>query len=99
MNESLFGILLVVLGVTYGLKDTIVNLLNKLFFTQKDGFKIQSLHITYILMFILALVLAVGMTMGQEVQRKTYGNVSDGFEKMRNPDDKPNPLFDIDTYW
>ncbi len=99
MNESLFGILLVVLGVTYGFRNKITTLLNKLIFTQDDEFKLERQHLTYFLMFLFAIVLALGMTMGKDVQRKTYGNISDGFEKVRNPDDKPNPLFDINTYW
>jgi hypothetical protein len=46
------------------------------------------------------ITLFLGMLGGNKIGKQKYGNVSDGFEKVRPKDlDRPNPLFDIDTYW
>ncbi len=97
MSETAFAFSLILLGIGFGLKSALTNWLNK---TLSLGFKIKESYFSYFLMVLLILVIVLGMFFGTSVKKK-YSNVSDGFEKARGTSDKnrPNPLFDIDTYW
>ncbi len=98
MSESQFLLILLILGLIYGFENKITSYINKKFFEDID-FKLNSKYLSYILALILALTLVFGMLLGTKT-KKTFSNVSQGFEKARSPgEDRPHPLFDIDTYW
>ncbi|MCK5111805.1 MAG: hypothetical protein KAQ94_09825 [Arcobacteraceae bacterium] len=99
MNESFFLVVLIILMIIYVLKHYITKLINHNIFTEEEGFKLKSKYISYFLFFILSATLIIGMLLGTKT-KKTYKNVSEGFEKVRTKDDgRPSPMFDIDTYW
>ncbi len=99
MSESLFGVVLIVLGIIYGLKDYVTNLINEELEKNDSSFKLKSEYVSYLLFIVLAVTLVFGMMLGTKT-KTTFDNVSSGFEKVRAKDDgRPHPLFDIDTYW
>jgi hypothetical protein len=99
VSNGLFGIVLVILGIFYGLKDYITDFLNKTFFNQFDNITFKSEYLSYLLFALLMATLVFGMLSGDKIVQN-YGNVSAGFENLKPSDrDRPNPLFDIDTYW
>ncbi len=98
MNESLFGTILIIIIVSYGFTGFIVRLVNRNIFTTDDGFKLKNKHLNYFLFFLMLITLVMGMLLGTKT-KTTYSNVSEGFDKIRHKDDRPNPYFDIDTYW
>ncbi len=98
MSETQFLVILIILGIIYGFENKVTAFLNKKFFKNSD-FKLNSVYMSYILALILALTLVFGMLLGTKT-KKTFKNVSQGFEKIRAKDDgRPHPMFDIDTYW
>jgi len=99
MSNTQFGLILLILGILYGFKDKITYKINQYIFQDTKNSYFKSIYLSYTLFFILLISLVIGMLSGQKTVKK-YGNVSDGFEKVRPKNmDRPNPLFDIDTYW
>ncbi len=99
MSETNFAFILLLLSLAYGFKSKITKIINQIFFKNYDNFELKSKYISYLLFIILIFVLVFGMMLGTKTE-KTYGNVSEGFKKVRTKgEDRPNPLFDIDTYW
>ncbi len=101
MSNAQFGLILLSLGIVYGLENKITKYINDNFIIDKfENFRITNKHISYLLFIILSITLVVGMLSGDKIVNSNYGNVSDGFENVKPKDmDRPNPLFDIDTYW
>ena len=97
MTVSQFLFILLLLGITYGFKDKITKLINQTLLQNSDNFKIKSIYISYFISILLFLTLILGMLVGSSTKEK-FGNVDEGVQKVKNKD-RPNPLFDIDTYW
>jgi hypothetical protein len=99
MNNTQFVLILLILAIIYSLKDYITDKINQYIFPNTKKIHFKSIYLSYILFFILLISLVLGMQNSQQTVKK-YSNVSDGFKKIRSKDkDRPNPLFDIDTYW
>jgi TRAP-type C4-dicarboxylate transport system permease large subunit len=99
MNEVLFGLLLLFSILIYATKSYISTNLNKILEVNNYHFKIKKIYISYFAFILLIIILIIGMASGTKT-KKTFKNVSSGFEKVRAKDDgKPHPMFDIDTYW
>jgi len=95
-----FALALITLGLLYILREQISMLINNIFFENYENIKFKSIYLSYLLFFLLSITLVAGMMMGKKIVRKNFGNVSDGFKKLKPSDkDRPHPWFDIDTYW
>ena len=99
MDEGLFAILLVFILLLFIFNNNIANFTNKTLHNNDISFNFQKVYISYLAFIILSLVLIIGMASGTKTKQK-FKNVSSGFEKARTKDDdRPHPMFDIDTYW
>lgn len=68
------------------------------FLTNSFKFEFQSEWIVYILSIFFIIVIAMGMLLDDT--KNKYSDVSEGFKNLKpKQDDRPNPLFDINTYW
>jgi hypothetical protein len=77
------------------LRFKITNLINENFSLNS---KFQSEWIVYALTVFFIIVIAMGMLMDNT--KSKYGQVSEGFQNLKpKKDTRPNPLFDINTYW
>ena len=99
MNEALFGLLLLSSILIYVTRSYTATKLNNILEVNNSHFKIKKIYISYFAFILLIIILIIGMASGTKT-KKTFKNVSSGFEKVRAKDDgRPNPMFDIDTYW
>ena len=99
MNEALFGLLLLSSILIYATRSYATTNLNKILEVNNYHFKIKKVYISYFAFILLIIMLIISMILGTKT-KKTFKNVSFGFEKVRTKDDgKPHPMFDIDTYW
>jgi Na+-driven multidrug efflux pump len=62
------------------------------------GLEIKQVYISYFLFIALMVVLVFGMLTTSTVHQD-YSNVTQGMEKLQKQNERPNPWFDIDTYW
>ncbi|MEA3498130.1 MAG: hypothetical protein U9R16_03625 [Campylobacterota bacterium] len=93
MSGLAFIISIAILLIIFILRFKITNFINESF-----NFNFQSEWIVYILTIIFIIVIAMGMLMDDT--KKKYGEVSEGFKNLKpKQDDRPNPMFDINTYW
>ncbi len=104
MSEGLFVIVVVVLLAMYITRDGIINFINTVFLSEERGIQINDVGFNYLLVFIGAITLVMGMLIGKDTHKEKYGNISEGFEKHRSKasgkdEDRPSPMFDINTYW
>ena len=99
MSESLFATLLIILALLYGFKKQITKFINVILLQDKTNTTFKSVYLSFTLFILMFVVLIYGMLYGTKVKTK-FSNVSQGFEKIKPKNsDRPNPLFDIDTYW
>jgi hypothetical protein len=83
--------LIIILGILL-LRFKIVNFINKNF-----DIDFQSEWIVYFLTIIFIVVIAMGMLLDD---KSTKNKLSDGFKNITpTQSNKPNPMFDINTYW
>jgi cytochrome b561 len=93
MEKTTFLILFVLWVILISIKSPLLKLLQKndmlTHVTQKEA--------SYFMFFLLVVLIVVGMLFTSTTQT-TFGNVSEGFEKVRNnPDNqKPHRYFNID---
>ncbi|MEA3553192.1 MAG: hypothetical protein U9R39_02185 [Campylobacterota bacterium] len=93
MSGLAFSISLLVILVVLLLRFKIVNFINKNF-----DVDFQSEWIVYFLTIIFIMVIAMGMLLDDT--KNKYGQVSEGFKNLKpKQEDRPNPMFDINTYW
>jgi len=93
MAKTTFLILLVIYFILFGLKRTILSSFHK----KNELLWLSQTIFTYIFVFVFIVLMIVGVLF---TQKDEYKNVSDGFEKIRNPPSKnrPHRYFDINTY-
>jgi len=97
MSDIQFGFALVISVIIYNFKTQIILFLNILLERYNISLRLKDELFNYLLAVVLALVLGFGMLSG--VKQKG-GDVTDGFDNMQGfGNNRPNPLFDIDTYW
>ena len=93
MEKTTFLILFIIWVFFLLIKRPLLNLL------QKNDILVNVTHktLTYIMMFLFVVLIIVGMLFTSTTE-STFGNVSDGFEKLRNPPEtnKPHRFFDVD---
>ena len=92
MSSLVFSLsLIIILGILL-LRFKIVNFINKNF-----DIDFQSEWIVYFLTIIFIVVIAMGMLLDD---KSTKNKLSDGFKNITpTQSNKPNPMFDINTYW
>ena len=97
MSEIQFFLALATIATIYTFDKKIVLFIN--IHLAKNNFKVKfhKEYISYLLAILLIIVLILGVLTGSN-NKKQFGNVEDGFERI-TPKDKPHPLFDIDTYF
>jgi uncharacterized membrane protein len=96
MNNILFFILLFLIILGYSYNSTIVYYLSQI-----EVFKnITKANINQILTVILVIVVLIAGLDPSGTKNK-YSNISQNFDSIRTPaaQKRPNPMFDIDTYW
>jgi len=96
MNATLFFtiLFLIILGYTYN--HILLNIVQKI-----EIFKnITKGNINQLLTLILVIVVLIA-GLDPTNTKKKYSGISQNFENIRTPDTqkRPNPYFDIDTYW
>ena len=92
MSASSFIISLTILLAIFFLRFKITSILND----EQKKIKIQSEWIVYIVTVLLIVVISLAML------RDTGGStaLSDGFNSVSTHiNERPNPMFDINTYW
>ncbi len=93
MTPMLFVSSLVVLLVIFFLRDKTSNIIND---KLNLSFKFQSEWIVYLVSILLIITISLGMLLDTQ----TEGALSKGFSSMEpSAKQRPNPLFDINTYW
>ena len=92
MSSLVFSLsLIIILGILL-LRFKIVNFINKNF-----DIDFQSEWIVYFLTIIFIVVIAMGMLLDDKSRKN---KLSDGFKNITpTQSNKPNPMFDINTYW
>ena len=92
MSFNLFILSLTVIIILLLIRFKIVKLINKNFDTD-----FQSEWIVYFLTIAFIVVIAMGMLLDDT---SSPNKLSDGFKNMKpSSNDRPNPMFDINTYW
>ena len=93
MTKVTFLILFILYLILFGVKNSVLSVFHK----NKMLLWLSQTILTYIFVFLLAVLMIVGVLF---VQKDEFQNVSAGFDKIRNPPSKnrPHRYFDIDTY-
>ena len=92
MSSLVFSLSLIIIFAILLLRFKIVNFINKNF-----DIDFQSEWIVYFLTIIFIVVIAMGMLLDD---KSTKNKLSDGFKNITpTQSNKPNPMFDINTYW
>ena len=93
MTGLVFSISIAIILAIFLLRFKITTFINESF-----DFKFQSEWIVYILSIVFIIIISMGMLMDETKDK--YSDVSEGFKNLKpKQDDKPNPVFDINTYW
>ena len=93
MTPTVFVASLTILLVIFFLRKKMTNGINSYF---DLSIKFQSEWIVYVVFVLLVVVISLGMLL----DTKTEGALSKGFSNMEpSVNQRPNPLFDINTYW
>ena len=93
MEKTTFLILLVLYFIAFGMKRSILISLHR-----KNELKWLTLEMTtYIFAFLFVILMIAGVLF---TKMDDYSNVSQGFEKIRNPSEnqRPHRYFDVNTY-
>jgi branched-subunit amino acid permease len=96
MSASLFFVLIFLILAGFYYNHVIQSYINR-FELLKN---ITKAHINQLLTIILVIiVLIAGLTPNATKQK--YSSISNNFDNIRTPEAqrRPNPMFDIDTYW
>ena len=92
MSALVFSLSLIIIVAILLLRFKIVNFINKNF-----NVDFQSEWIVYFLTIVFMIVIAMGMLLDDT---STKNKLSDGFKKITpSQSNRPNPMFDINTYW
>jgi len=92
LTSLVFSLSLIIILVILLLRFKIVNFINKNF-----DVDFQSEWIVYFLTIVFIVVIAMGMLLDD---KSTKNKLSDGFKNITpKQSNKPNPMFDINTYW
>jgi uncharacterized membrane protein YhaH (DUF805 family) len=95
MTETSFALSLIILLLIFLMRFKITEFLNE---NLKVNFKFQSEWVVYFITITFMVVVIVGMLLDDT--KNKYGEVSEGFKNLKpKQDTRPNPLFDINTYW
>lgn len=90
MSLLAFSLSLIIILTVLLLRFKIVALINKNF-----DIDFQSEWLVYFLTIVFIIVIAMGMLFDDSTNK-----LSEGFKNMKpSQSDKPNPMFDINTYW
>ena len=93
MEKTTFLILLVTYFILFGMKRSILTSFHK-----KNELKWLTQEIaTYFFAFLFIILMIIGVLF---TKMDDYSNVSDGFDKIRNPsaNERPHRYFDVNTY-
>ena len=95
MSNSLFFILLVLIGLGFYFNETILKYIHRSELLNI----IKKSHLNILFTIILVLVILIGAL--NSSGKKKYSTISQNFDNIRTPasQKRPNPMFDIDTYW
>jgi len=95
MTNLSFALSFAILVIIFLLRLKITDIINE---SYKPKTTFQSEWIVYILSVLFVALILMGMLMDNTTQK--YSDLSNGFEKLQSrPNDRPNPMFDINTYW
>jgi len=96
MNATLFFILIFLIILGYSYNHVILKYIQKVELLKK----ITKSNINQLLTIILVIVVLIAGLDPTNTKSK-YSGISQNFENIRTPEAqrRPNPLFDIDTYW
>ena len=95
MTDMSFVLSIIILTLIFLVRMKIVEMINNNFNLKT---KVESEWVVYFITFAFIIVIIAGMLL--DGTKKKYSSVSDGFEKIQSrPNDRPNPMFDINTYW
>jgi len=95
MTGISFVLSIIILTIIFLVRIKIVEMINNNFNLKT---KVESEWVVYFIVFVFIIVIIAGMLL--DGTKKKYGDVSAGFEKIQSrPNDRPNPMFDVNTYW
>jgi predicted PurR-regulated permease PerM len=93
--STTFIVILVLIALIFILKNPITDFINQIFFRDPYGFNLKSLHITYLLVVLLAITIVGGMIIGTQDEDR-FKNVSKDFTRTQSQDNNgANPMFDV----
>lgn len=95
MNITSFLLSLSILVIIFLMRKEIVSIINK-----KFNLQIGSEIIVYIISIFFIIIIGVGML--RDGTKEKYSDIGEGIKSLDPQNDekaRPNPLFDIDTYW
>jgi len=96
MNATLFFVLIFLIILGYSYNHIILKFVQKIELLKS----ITKANINQLLTIILIVVVLIAGLNPTSTKSK-YSSISQNFENIRTPEAqrRPNPLFDIDTYW
>ena len=96
MNAGLFFTLIILIILGYVYNHILVNLINNIQALKS----ITKTHINQILTVILVTVILIAGFAPSDSKKK-FSSISQNYENIRTPaaNNRPNPIFDINTYW